>query len=129
MLNLGYLRKTNEYSWDRPNIDAIGIEPHEQHRCWAAATQVMNHFYGGNLTQDEIVYKIKNEDPLLSSFYISGAKFKLDSTNGEPSGTKKHVMIIYGYVGDSTNKPFFFTAYINQIKNILFFYIKRRSNK
>ena len=150
MLNLGYLRKTNEYSWDRPNIDAIGIEPHEQHRCWAVATQVMNHFYGGNLTQDEIVYKIryKNEDPLLSPFYISGAKFKLDSITGEPSGasvdalkwalntknlnyasgppsyetvkkaidegkliyagTKKHAMIIYGYVGDSTNYAFYY---------------------
>lgn len=78
MLDLAYLQFSYEYSWDRPNLDAPTIEPHEDVRCWAIATQVMNHFYGGNLTQDEIVYHghyIANE-PLLSPFRPEGGNDK-----------------------------------------------------
>jgi hypothetical protein len=75
MLNLAYLKNTNYWSWDRPNLESNRIEPHENLRCWAIAIETMNHFYGGNLTQDEIVYKtkFKEAEPLLSPFYNDGA--------------------------------------------------------
>ena len=49
----------------------------EDARCWAVAIEVMNHFYGGNLTQDEIVYhtKFAEGDPLLSPFNDDGNFF------------------------------------------------------
>ena len=84
MLDLGYLNNSYKYSWDRPNLDAEKIEWHEDVRCWAIATEVMNHFYGGNLTQDEIVYHghYKMEDPLLSPFRSEGGKMSIDQETG-----------------------------------------------
>ena len=77
MLNPGYGYESYKFSWDRPNLDATIYEPKEDSRCWAIAIQVMNHFYGGNLTQDEIVYKAKfvEGDPLLSPFFDEGNAF------------------------------------------------------
>ena len=97
MLDLNYLIVTPGYSWDRPNMDAAAIEWHENTRCWAIATEVMNHFYGGNLTQDEIVYYglYKIEDPLLSPFRPEGGFIRIDTltkedlldpATGEPMG-------------------------------------------
>ena len=85
MLDLNYLTATPGYSWDRPNMDAAAIEWHENTRCWAIATEVMNHFYGGNLTQDEIVYYglYKTEDPLLSPFLPDGGFIKIDTVTKE----------------------------------------------
>ena len=77
MLNLYYGAASYKFSWDRPNLDATEYEPNEDGRCWAVAIQVMNHFYGGNLTQDEIVYNTKyvEGDPLLSPFFNEGNRF------------------------------------------------------
>ena len=77
MLNPWYGFQSFNYSWDRPNLDAGNYEPSEDGRCWAVVIQVMNHFYGGNLTQDEIVYKTKliEVDPLLSPFFNEGNRF------------------------------------------------------
>ena len=77
MLNLYYGYASYKFSWDRPNLDATEYEPNEDGRCWAVAIQVMNHFYGGNLTQDEIVYNTKyvEGDPLLSPFFNEGNRF------------------------------------------------------
>lgn len=77
MLNLGYGYESYKFSWDRPNLDAVHYELLEDSRCWAVAIQVMNHFYGGNLTQDEIVYKAKfvEGDSLLSPFFDEGNTF------------------------------------------------------
>ena len=88
MLNLGYLRKSYMYSWDRPNFDVTEYELHESFRCWAIAIQVMNHFYGGNLTQDEIVYRTKfsRNDPLLSPFYKQSSGVSVDPITGKLSG-------------------------------------------
>ena len=87
MLNLGYLENTYLYSWDRPNLDAIKYELHENSRCWAIAIEIINHFYGGNLTQDEIVYKakFKDNDPLLSPFYKDGSSL-IDQNTKELTG-------------------------------------------
>lgn len=77
MLNLGYVNNLNKYSWDRPNLESKIVEPHETSRCWAIAIEVMNHFYGGNLTQDEIVYKghFLTDEPLVSPFFDDGGTF------------------------------------------------------
>ena len=87
MLDLGYLDESLNYSWDRPNLDAEKIEWHENVRCWAIAIEVLNHFYGGNLTQDEIVYygHYMEQEPLLSPFLPTGANpIYTDSVTGEP---------------------------------------------
>ena len=75
MLNLGYLKNSNYWSWDRPNLESTRVEPHENLRCWAISVEVMNHYYGGDLTQDEIVFKakFKSNEPLMSPFYAEGA--------------------------------------------------------
>ena len=88
MLNLGYMSNSNKYSWDKPNLDALTYELHESFRCWAVAIEVMNHRYGGNLTQDEIVYhaKYRTNDRLLSPFYRDASSIGVDATTGELIG-------------------------------------------
>ena len=88
MLNLGYLNNSYKYSWDKPNLDASNYELHENFRCWAFAIQVMNHFYGGNLTQDEIVYhaKYNPDERLLSPFYRDAGGIVVDASTGELIG-------------------------------------------
>lgn len=97
MLNLGYLDEIDKYSWDRPNVEADRLEYHEQNRCWAIAIQVMNHFYGGNLTQDEIVYKgkILDYDFHVAPFLNSGGDMDyetLDPLTGDPTGGSVEAM-------------------------------------
>lgn len=97
MLNLGYMQNSHLYSWDRPNIDAKKMEWHEELRCWAVAIEVMNHFYGGDLTQDEIVYKgnFSADDRLLSPFYMSAGSYDasvLSPITGDPTGMTVDVM-------------------------------------
>lgn len=94
MLNLGYMGESYKYSWDRPNLEATSYEPHENSRCWAVAIEVMNHYYGGNLTQDEIVYraKFKENDPLLSPFYRDAGVMKIDSATGALVGSTSETL-------------------------------------
>lgn len=94
MLNLGYMGESYKYSWDRPNLEATSYEPHENSRCWAVAIEVMNHYYGGNLTQDEIVYraKFKKNDPLLSPFYRDAGVMKIDSATGALVGSTSETL-------------------------------------
>lgn len=94
MLNLGYMGESYKYSWDRPNLEATSYEPHENSRCWAVAIEVMNHYYGGNLTQDEIVYraKFKENDPLLSPFYRDAGVMEIDSATGALVGSTSETL-------------------------------------
>ena len=71
LLNPSYLKSIAWYSWDKPNLESNVIEPHEEFRCWAIAIEILNHFYGGNLTQDEIVFNAKfmPNEPHLSPFF------------------------------------------------------------
>lgn len=87
MLNLGYMEDSYLYSWDRPNLDATGYEPQEDSRCWVVAVEVLNHYYGGNLTQDEIAYRtnFREDDPLLSPLFKDGAVMANKET-GELTG-------------------------------------------
>lgn len=45
--------------WDVPHQDHSHYDEEENYRCWAVAAQMLNRYYGGNLTQDEIKLKFK----------------------------------------------------------------------
>ena len=55
MLVLNWGNKILEMGWDRPN-DSDTLTAEEDHRCWVVAIQMINAYYGGNLTQDEIKF-------------------------------------------------------------------------
>ena len=75
MLDLQQLDRIDD-NWDRPNLESNTVGWYEQERCWAVAIEVMNHYYGGDLLQDEIVFKgkYKPNEPLLSPFRQEGNK-------------------------------------------------------
>ena len=45
--------------WDRPHLHHEHYDDEESYRCWVVAAEMLNHFYGGNITQDEIKLKFK----------------------------------------------------------------------
>lgn len=45
--------------WDRPHLEHEHYDEEEGDRCWAVGAQMLNHYYGGNITQDEIKLKFK----------------------------------------------------------------------
>ncbi len=45
--------------WDRPHLEHEHYDEEEEFRCWAVGVQMLNHYYGGNITQDEIKLKFK----------------------------------------------------------------------
>lgn len=102
LLDLAWLGDTPKHSWDRPNLDARTYDAHEANRCWAISIEVMNHFYGGNLTQDEIVFKAKfdEDEPLLSALDMGGGTVRienghtaLDPVTGEPMGEEPSTLM------------------------------------
>ena len=102
LLDLAWLGDTPKHSWDRPNLDARTYDAHEANRCWAISIEVMNHFYGGNLTQDEIVFKAKfdEDEPLLSALDMGGGTVlienghtALDPVTGEPMGEEPSTLM------------------------------------
>lgn len=76
----------SEYiSWDSPRNTSSTVESNrslsfsnykeerknreEAWRCWIVATSILNHYNGGNITQDEIKFHIfGNKDPILGAF-------------------------------------------------------------
>jgi len=48
-----------DHPWDGSHANADFPCSAAQNRCWAAAIIMMNNFYGGTLTQDELVYELK----------------------------------------------------------------------
>lgn len=75
----------SEYiSWDSPRNTSSTVESwglsfsdnkeelrnrEEAWRCWAVAVSILNHYNGGNITQDEIKFHIfGNKDPILGAF-------------------------------------------------------------
>lgn len=75
LLNLGYFHKLKEQGWDVSHVDSLWMDSLEDRRCWAVAAELMNHFYGGNITQDEIVFaaQFNESEPLISPFVNNGA--------------------------------------------------------
>ena len=78
MLNLGYLNLSKSFGWDKVHIDDLTSDMYSINRCWAVSVEVLNHFYGGNLTQDEIVFgtRFKESDRLFSDANYSGAIYR-----------------------------------------------------
>lgn len=69
--NWGELAEFPEISWDHPDVFVYNQIPYDSYlflprpndlflevswRCWVAGAQMLNHFYKGNLTQDEIKF-------------------------------------------------------------------------
>lgn len=72
-LFLGYGQDALEYKWNAIHADMP--EASNAYRCWLVAAQIMNHVYGGNVTQDEILFatRFNNDEPLVSPFFPIGA--------------------------------------------------------
>ncbi|WP_173475430.1 hypothetical protein [Fibrobacter succinogenes] len=51
--------------WDRPHLHHELYDEEESYRCWAVGAQMLNHYYKGNVTQDEIKLKFKSNRNLL----------------------------------------------------------------
>lgn len=86
LLDLQWGRFFNDYRGGTPhNLSAYYDEfhqiqfsdPKEQHydaeeswRCWIVSAVMLNHYYGGNITQDEIKIRVKNKygDKILDAF-------------------------------------------------------------
>lgn len=60
VLNWGEKITDPDIPWDRPN-DTGRRTKEEEWRCWSVGIQMLNAFYGGSLTQDEIVYHGKSK--------------------------------------------------------------------
>ncbi len=54
LLNLRWGEFADLREWDTPHTNDI-LDEDEANRCWAIAIQELNHHYGGNLTQDELI--------------------------------------------------------------------------
>lgn len=50
--------------WDRPHLHHEHYDEEESHRCWAVGAQMLNRYYKGNVTQDEIKLKFKSNRKL-----------------------------------------------------------------
>jgi len=76
MLDLGW-GKQGEASidkewWDRPNKDTTlndTLRDDEENRCWAITVQQLNRYFGGTLTQDEIVYYGKSHNRSIEDHF------------------------------------------------------------
>ena len=68
MLVLNWGNKILEMGWDRPNDNDTLLTKEEDHRCWVAAIQMINAYYDGTLTQDEI--KFHGKTALIKDFKL-----------------------------------------------------------
>lgn len=97
--NWGELAEFPEISWDHPDVfvynhfhDPWTILPNGypnplflevSSRCWAVATQILNAYYGGNLTQDEIKFYGKTVGfENVSTVFGTASRSKRDSIIG-----------------------------------------------
>ncbi len=59
MLCLDGCPRTGDHRWDASHMGTAHYCDHESWQCWAAATAMLNHYYGGSITQDEVKYYVK----------------------------------------------------------------------
>ena len=62
MLVVGWGEFADLREWDRPHLDRLFLDENESESCWAIAIKNLNHFYGGNLSLDEIRWHAKMKD-------------------------------------------------------------------
>ncbi|MCQ2062549.1 MAG: hypothetical protein MJY99_04340 [Fibrobacter sp.] len=132
MLHLGWGEKSLEKYWDRPRnttlkYDAYGQPYFEDEEnegyawletdetCWAVSVTMLNHYYGGGITEDEILFHVNTpkKDSLLKAFPMfesaggdggkiePALKWALNTTDIE---LQKNLSLkeIYDYLTDST---------------------------
>jgi hypothetical protein len=58
--------------WDSPNKADKVLEAYRKNRCWAISIQALNRYFGGTLTQDEIVYHGKSYRQIEEQFPHKG---------------------------------------------------------
>ncbi|MBQ7078469.1 MAG: hypothetical protein IJM92_02125 [Fibrobacter sp.] len=61
---------SKEREWNKEHLDHESFDEEEENRCWAVAANMLNHYYGGTMTQDEIkIYGMKKEYPNGGALY------------------------------------------------------------
>ncbi len=73
MLVLNWGEMILEKGWDRPN-DSDTLTAEEKYRCWVVAIQMINAYYDGTLTQDEI--KFHGKTISFDNFELGRYKYK-----------------------------------------------------
>ncbi len=59
-----------EKGWNKEHLDHEKYDEEEEGRCWAVAANMLNHYYGGTMTQDEIkIYGLKYQHPDITPHY------------------------------------------------------------
>ncbi len=96
MLVVGWGEFADLREWDRPHLDRLFLDENESESCWAIAIKNLNHFYGGNLSLDEIRWYGK----------VNGGG-SYDSINAfdflhAASGSEREIMTGLNYALDST---------------------------
>lgn len=143
-LFLGYGQKALEYNWDRSHENMPHLS--NSYRCWLVASQLMNHIYGGNITQDEILYAVRfnSNEPLVDPFFPVGAdttesmqalRFSLGSENierhkGSPSyDVVKHeidsgnpIYVAIDYASQDEGHAMVIYGYVGEKDNYAFLY-------
>ena len=80
MLVLNWGNKILEMGWDRPNDNDTLLTKEEDQRCWVAAIQMINAYYDGTLTQDEI--KFHGKTALIKDFKLGIREYSRQIRDG-----------------------------------------------
>ena len=60
----------DQKEWNKEHTSHATFDEEESNRCWAVATHMLNNYYGGTMTQDEIkIYGMKYQYPGNGSLY------------------------------------------------------------
>lgn len=129
MLDLKWGEHIIESDWDKPHnlsgyIDQFGnrrfedlnhkhYDTEESWRCWAVAAAMVNHHYGGNLTQDEIKYQTS----MVSKNHILHAFFHDKEGGGYVYNVLPWCLNIRGSQVNLTNGVPTDSAILNALKN------------
>lgn len=65
LLDLKWGEMADVREWDRPHLNHEHYDEEESYRCWLVGAQILNHYYGGNITQDEIKLNFKGNSNLF----------------------------------------------------------------
>lgn len=94
LLNLSWGEFADLRGWDKPHTNDL-LDEDEGDRCWAIAIQELNHYYGGDLTQDELIAVVKMHiDSLDSSSNHKGPALAALGVKNSSGGSE--VEVLYG---------------------------------
>jgi hypothetical protein len=74
LLDLSWGKDILKNKWDQSHLNALTLDEDENKRCGVIGIQLLNKYYGGTLTQDEIKFYVgfSINEPLLSPFMHTG---------------------------------------------------------